>query len=113
MQQIKDKFLITLKLDEDNYYYVIALIMAYLYHRDGYSDGFTAADIRGVGVDLGIGKIADLPLPKLTAFLEEMGDLNVLRDTGEGRFLFTRFTFFQMMGTAAEVEDKLTTYMED
>ena len=43
--------------------------------------------------------------------MEELKELNVLRNTDETHYLFTRFTFFQMMGTRAEVEDKLVEYM--
>ena len=47
------------------------------------------------------------------AFMEELKELNVLRSTDETHYLFTRFTFFQMMGTVTEVEDKLVGYMEE
>jgi len=112
MQQIREKFVITLKLDEDNYYYLIALIMAYLYHQNGYSEGYSAEDIHNAGSDLDINKIAELEIQKLAAFMEELRELNILRSTDNTRYLFTRFTFFQMMGTSSEVEDKLTDYME-
>lgn len=112
MQQIREKYVITLKLDEDNYYYLIALIMAYLYHRNGYNEGYSAEDIHNAGKELDIGKISELSLSKLTAFMEELNELNVLRSIDDTRYLFTRFTFFQMMGTSSEVEDKLVEYME-
>ena len=44
--------------------------------------------------------------------MEELNELNVLRSIDDTRYLFTRFTFFQMMGTSSEVEDKLVEYME-
>lgn len=112
MQQIREKYVITLKLDEDNYYYLIALIMAYLYHRNGYNEGYSAEDIHNAGKELDINKISELSISKLTAFMEELNELNVLRSIDDTRYLFTRFTFFQMMGTASEVEDKLVEYME-
>ena len=111
-QQIREKYVITLKLDEDNYYYLIALIMAYLYHNNGYSEGYSAQDISDAGNELGISKISDLDIFKLQAFMEELRELNVLRSTDDTHYLFTRFTFFQMMGTSSEVEDKLVEYME-
>ena len=110
-QQIREKYIITLKLDEDNYYYLIALIMAYLYHNNGYSEGYSAQDISTAGNDLEISKISDLDIIKLQAFMEELRELNVLRSTDDTHYLFTRFTFFQMMGTSSEVEDKLVEYM--
>lgn len=113
MDQIREKYIITLKLDEDNYYYLIALIMAYLYHANGYNEGYSAEDIRNAGKSLDITKIATLNVDKLSAFMEELKELNVLRSTDDRHYLFTRFTFFQMMGTSAEVDDKLEEYMED
>ena len=110
-QQIREKYIITLKLDEDNYYYLIALLMAYLYHSNGYNEGYSAADIKNAGIELEIEKIANLESAKLEAFMEELKELNVLRSTDETHYLFTRFTFFQMMGTRAEVDDKLVEYM--
>ena len=112
MEQIKEKFVITLKLDEDNYYYLIALIMAYMYHNNGYSEGYSVADIKETGRSLDISKIAKLENEKLSAFMEELKDLNVLRSTDDDHYLFTRFSFFQMMGTRTEVDDKLVEYMD-
>lgn len=112
-QQIREKYIITLKLDEDNYYYLIALLMAFLYHNNGYNEGYSAADIKNVGVEMEIAKIANLENAKLESFMEELKELNVLRNTDETHYLFTRFTFFQMMGTRAEVDDKLEEYMGD
>ena len=111
MQQIREKYIITLKLDEDNYYYLIALIMAYLYHNNGYNEGYSAEDIHAAGSELEISRIADLDTTRLNAFMEELEELNVLRRTDDTHYLFTRFTFFQMMGTSSEVEDKLVEYM--
>lgn len=110
--QIREKFFITLKLDEDNYYYLIALIMAYLYHGNGYNDGYSAADIKDAGKTLDIAKIAKLDDDKLLAFMEELKELNVLRSTDEAHYLFSKFSFFHMMGTSTEVDDKLVEYME-
>ncbi len=113
MEQIKEKFIITLKLDEDNYYYLIALLMAYMYHNNGYNDGYSARNVKDTGKNLGISKIANLDDDKLSAFMEELKELNVLRSTDDSRYLFTRFSFFQMMGTNSDVEEKLMDYMED
>lgn len=112
-EQIREKFFITLKLDEDNYYYLIALIMAYLYHGNGYNEGYSATDIKEAGKYLDIAKIAKLDDEKLYAFMEELKELNVLRSTDETHYLFSKFSFFQMMGTRTEVDDKLLEYMEE
>jgi len=113
MEQIKEKFIITLKLDEDNYYYLIALIMAYMYHHNGYNEGYSALDVRQTGKDLDLKKIAKLDEDKLSAFMEELKELNVLRKTDDKHYLFTRFSFYQMMGTSSEVDDKIVEYMEE
>ena len=110
-RKIREKYNITLDLNEDNYYYLIALLMAFLYHNNGYNEGYSAADIKNVGVEWEIAKIADLENTKLESLMEEMKELNVLRSTDETHYLFTRFTFFQMMGTRTEVDDKLEEYM--
>ena len=112
-QQIREKFEITLRLGGDNYYYLIALLMAYLYHNNGYNSGYSAADIKKTGTEYGISKIAALDESTLSAFMEELCELNVLRYTDKSHCLFTRVSFFQMMGTSAEVDDKLEEYMED
>ena len=110
-KQIREKFMITLKVDEDKYYYLIALLLAYLYHTDSKLAGYTAEDIQAAGNVLGIPMIARLELEKLKAFLEELKELNVLRSADDMHYLFTRVTFFQMMGTFSEVEDELMEYM--
>lgn len=111
MKEIREKYLITLKLGEDNYYYLIALLMAFLYHNNGYNEGYTAADIRKAGTELSITRIAKMDEVRLAAFMEEMKELNVLRSTDEKHYLFTRVTFFQMLGTRDEIEDVLVDYM--
>ena len=59
-----------------------------------------------------ISKIAGLDDDKLIAFMEELKELNVLRSTDDSHYLFSKFSFFQMMGTSTEVDDKLVEYME-
>lgn len=110
-QQIREKYMITLRLDEDNYYYLIALLMAWLYHINGYRSGYSAIDIKKAGTDLEISKISSLEDSKLEALMEELRELNVLRSTDEHHYLFTRLTFFQMMGTQSTVDDELEKYM--
>lgn len=111
--EIREKFEITLGVDEDKYYDAIALIMAYLYHENGYSKGYDANDIQTVSEELGITKISKLSIDELNAFLEELKDLNIFRNTDATHYLFARFNFYQMMGSRSEVEDKMLTYMEE
>ena len=111
-QQIWDKYFITLKLDEDDYYYVIALLMAYLYRENRSSTGYSLEDIKKTGAELDIRKIAALSNEKLNAFMEELIELNVLRKSDSEHYLFTRYTFFQMMMDKIDIEDELYKYME-
>lgn len=117
MNQIREKFEITLKLDEDNMYFIIALLMAYLYHQNANSaaesEGFSAVDIIHAAKEYGVKKVAKQSEAIVSGLMQELLELNILRQTVQDLYLFSRYSFFQMMGTAAEVEDKLLGYMED
>ena len=101
LRDIYEKFDITLRVDEDCYYHIIAILMAWLYHDRNDQRGYLPEDLLALGKDLGIGKMKDLH------------ELNVLRPTSNGRYLFTRYNFFQMMGTRDKLDEDLLTYMED
>ena len=60
-----------------------------------------------------ISKIEELSLDKLTALMEELCELNVLRKTSDQKYLFNQYRFHQMMGSHKEVDDKLMKYMEE
>lgn len=113
LQQVREKFEITLRLDEDNYYYIIALLMASLYHNNGYSNGYSAYDILEEGRNYLVKKIEDAGLEKISVFLDELCELNVLRRLKEDRYVFNRYNFFQMMGSREEVDNKLEECMEE
>lgn len=117
MNQIREKFEITLKLDEDNMYYIIALLMAYLYHENvnsaSESEGFSAKDIIEAAKNYSVKKVADQTEIVIDGLMQELLELNIFRQTVNNLYLFSRYSFFQMMGTAMEVDDKLEQYMED
>ena len=117
MDQVREKFEITLKLDEDNMYYIIALLMAYLYHQNANSAtesrGFSAQDIIAVAKQFDVKKVASQRVEVIVGLMQELLELNILRHTVQNLYLFSRYSFFQMMGTADEIEDKLLGYMED
>lgn len=110
---IREKFFITLKVGDDDYYYIIALLVAYDYHDDKSKNGCNAEDILKVAEGYSIKKISALDREKLIALMEEMRELNVLQHTGDGRYRFARYSFCQMMGTVQQIEDELMKYMED
>lgn len=111
--QIREKFEITLKLDDDNYYYIIALIIAYLSHNNYYNEGCSIEDIYSVGNEFEINKINTLKSDKLSALLEELCELNILRKASDNKYLFSRYSFFEMMGSIQDVEEKLYEFIGD
>lgn len=117
MNQIREKFEITLKLDEDNMYYIIALLMAYLYHQNANSaadsEGFSAEDIKEAAIGVGINQVAVQKTQIINGLMQELLELNILRHTVNEKYLFSRYSFFQMMGTSDEIDSRLLEYMEN
>ncbi len=111
--QIREKFEITLKLGDDKYYYIIALAMAYLYHQQGYYRGYTPEEVLSVVNDYDMHEFDDFSVEKMGALMEELRELNVFRMNNDGRYLFARYTFFQMMGNKDEVDSKILAMMEE
>ena len=111
-EEIRQKFFITLTVGSDNYYLLIAMITAYLYKND---EGIcvTPNDVLTFAKDFEIKDIAVLSPEKVAALMEEMRELNVLQHNGEHGYRFTHFSFFQMMGTKAYLEQELEKYMGD
>ena len=105
-EQVREKFMITLRLDSDKYYYIIAYLLASLYHKAG-SRGFTPAEIAHEASAYDFEQFRTLSRERLTAFLDELTELNVLRGNAEGRYFFNRYSFFQMLGSRDDVEEKL------
>lgn len=111
-QQVQEKFEITLELDDDDYYKVIALLLARLYNTDESRQGFSANDIFHEGEDCMIGKISKLSVEKMTALLDELVELNILKEIN-GNYSFNRHHFLTMMGDDASIERKLVEYIGD
>lgn len=110
---IYNKFSITLKIGNDDYYYIIALLVAYHYHDNKSSNGCNAQELMELANAYGIKKLTSLDEEKLNALMEEMQELNILQYTGDGRYRFTRHSFCQMMGTPEHIDNELEKYMED
>ena len=113
LQEIKKKFDITLGVGDDDYYNIIALLVAYHYYQEKSQNGCSVDDVKEIADGFYIKKIATLDTEKISALMEEMRELNVLQYTEDGRYRFTRYNFCQMMGTIQEINDKLEKYMED
>ena len=112
-QDIREKFDITLKVDDDDYYYIIAILVAYHYHANKSQNGCNAEELLELANGFSIGKLTKLDKEKISALMEEMAELNVLQNTGDGHYRFTRHSFCQMMGTKTQLDDELLKYMED
>ena len=112
-KDIREKFMITLKVDEDCYYHIIAIFMTYLYHKEKNRNGYTPEDIIRIGEEFAIGKITKLSVENVKALMEELRELNVLRLTANNGYMFTRYNFFQMMGNEDHLDDEIMQYMGD
>lgn len=111
-ESIKDKFFITLKVGDDDYYYMIALLVAYHYHKNKFQNGCSALDVMELANTFDLAKLTAMETEQITALMEEMRELNVLQHTGDGRYRFARHSFYQMMGTMEQIEDEFLKYME-
>lgn len=111
LKNIDDKLDITLRLDEDRYYYIIALCTAYGYFMEGHTTPITAEMIQEICQTYQIKRMSSLSLEKINALMGELVDLNILRKFETG-YIFTRHNFFTMMGTEEDVERKLEEYGE-
>lgn len=112
-KQIREKFEITLKLGEDNLYYMIALIFSFLYYQNASREGYSPFDILKVAKDYNIKKISTFDVSMVEALIGELEELNILRKTPEGYYQFSRYNFSQLLGSAEKVEEEMITYMED
>lgn len=108
-EEIDQKFQITLHLDDDNYYEILALAVAYIYYEHNRPVSVEVGEIRDICIMCGVDKITKLSDAELLSLLDEMVALNLLRRT-DGKFEFNRYAFWHMMGTESEVNDKLDAY---
>ncbi len=112
-QQIKEKFEITLKLDNDNYYHIIAVIIAYCSYSENKGDGYTVEDVYNIAQDYCISKIQKLEIIQLTALMDELCELNILSKSVAGEYMFARYNFLQLLGTSEEIENMILNYSEE
>ena len=108
--EIKRKFFITLTLDndEDNYYMLIALLVAYKYHEAKSSniaahEGCTAKDILKLANEFNVMKFRDFTEENMDALMQEMKELNVFQVVGNNGYRFSRYNFLHMMGSEEDV----------
>ena len=108
-EEINKKFQITLKLDDDNYYEVIALVIAESYYENNRPVHVSLEKIKETCYLYDIDKIAEMTDSELESLLGEMVELNLLRKV-EDQYEFNRYAFWHMMGTESEVNHNLTNY---
>ena len=114
LQQIKEKFFITLDVEEDRLYYrIIAYALAYCYYdRPNQAvEGYTFRDILEMCALFGVKAITDLPQESVKVLLSEMEELNVLVQLN-GRYTFNGANFRHMMGDEETVFDELGKFGE-
>ena len=107
LKEIEEKFMITLRVDkdDDNYYYLLTLGIAYLYASD--EKPVTLEKIKDI---LSGTRIAELSDDKLSALLEELEELNVLRKVNNTEYIFNRYSFYSMLGGSDKIEKALSEY---
>ena len=108
-EEINQKFQITLHLDDDDYYEIIALAVAWIYYEHNRPIGVDVTEIKNICIMCGVEKITKLSDVELLSLLDEMVALNILRRI-DGKFEFNRYAFWHMMGTETEVNEKLDSY---
>lgn len=110
--KIDDMFMITLELDKDNYYAIIALVVAYQYQYEQQRVPVTIDTIRDVCSTYEVHKVADMRDEQVQALIDEMVDLNILHREEGGGYVFNRYNFYMMMGDWDDIERKLREYGE-
>ena len=114
-EDIKNKIEITLRLGEDKYYYVIANLLARLYYEQNRVDGYTPREILNAAENFELIKEPFLPdtEKKIGLLMDELCELNILRKTGDEKYLFSRQRILRIVGTLAEVDETLLNLMAE
>ncbi len=108
--EIRNKLIITLKVDNDNLYYIIALLMAYCYNDTPSADGFSAEQIFAAGTEFEIKAVSELSVEKISALMDELCKLNVLTLNPTNNYSFARYNFIQLLGKPEEIENEILKY---
>ena len=106
INQVREKFMITLWLDEDNVYYTISLLLASLYHDRHIAQGYSVDDLKSEAEAYEVNSIMRMNNERLTAFLDEMCDLYILTRSGNC-YLFSMDNFLELMGSYEDVQNGL------
>ena len=112
VDQIHEKFEITLTLDQDqgSCYYPLTLLIGWMYNVMPSKSGYTARDVLHHAKDLSISPLADLDVEKIDALLLELQDLNILRSVSNNSYLLASKNFRDLLGSDEEIFEKLTNF---
>lgn len=111
MAAIKEKFEITLRLGDGNYYYILALLLALLYEEKENSEGYNIDEILDMANNVGISLLDVLSKEHISALLDELCDLNILRMVGSGYAFRTR-SFRDLLGSKEDLENQLLNLID-
>lgn len=107
--QIREKFFITLDVEEGKRYYrALAYILAYCYYEfsEDSVEGYSFEQIREIYEGFEIESLCQLEAENVKTLLSEMEDLNVLVQM-DGRYSFNGANFRHMMGDVETVMNEL------
>ena len=109
VEQIYNKFDITLTLDEDqgSYYKPLALLISWLYNAEPSENGYTAKTLLAHARELPVRPLAALDEEKIDALLQEMQDLNILRSVSHNAYLMATKRFRDLLGSDEKIEETL------
>lgn len=112
VDQIHEKFEITLTLDQDqgSCYYPLTLLIGWMYNVMPSKSGYTAKDVLHHAKDLSICPLADLDVEKIDALLLELQDLNILRSVSNNSYLLASKNFRDLLGSDEEIFEKLMNF---
>ena len=115
---IREKFMITLGIDQEEkgYYRTLAYVLAYCCFQDPEqaANGCSVQTLYQTCTELDLSSITALSLNQVQVLLDELIDLNVLRKKGSGEeatYIFNRISFRHMLGDKEQVENVLVEIM--
>ena len=114
VEQIHEKFEITLRLDQDQggSYYPLTLLIGYMYSAEPSKGGYSAKDVMRHAEELGISQLKNLGEEKTDALMQELQDLNILRGIGPNTYLLASKNFRDLLGSDEEIFEKLSKIEE-
>lgn len=107
--QIREKFEITLRLDQDqgSFYYPLALLIGWMSDISPRSAGYRASDVLYHARDLRVQPLAQLSEEQIDALMQELQDLNILRSVERDTYLLSSKNFRDLLGSEEEIFEKL------